>query len=142
MNYTILAVLAGSLVFANSSTLTLGGLVAHFRFNDTLNDENGNHNGTMAATPSFEAGEDGNALSITDADSIVQLANPQTLEFGKDFTVSAWVQTLHPGEQVVLWRGGAAHFDSPGRPSRRPCGSSRRWLGYRCHPQRPPRRQR
>src|SRR4051812_29025170 len=111
MNTRMLAVLGW--IFATTSTISLGELVAHYRFNDTLTDETGQHSASMAGLPEFDAGQEGSALSISTADHILKLANPQTLDFGKDFTVAAWVQTTHPGEQVLIYRGDPAHFAGP-----------------------------
>src|SRR4051794_35162630 len=108
MNTRLLAVLASGWVFATTSTMSLGELTAHYRFNDTLTDETGKHNASMAGSPEFDAGKEGSAVSITAADQILTLANPQTLDFGLDFTVAAWVQTTHPGEQVLIYRGDPA----------------------------------
>ena len=113
MKTNLFTALAGGLILATSSMTTFAGLVAHYQFNDTLDDQTGGHNGTIAGTASYDAGKDGDALSIQAADSLVDLANPQTLEFGNDFTISAWVQTSHPGEQVVIYRGDPAHFVAP-----------------------------
>lgn len=90
-----------------------GGLVAWLKFDDSLTDQTGQHDGSSQATPTYDVGKDGNALVFTSADDTVELANPPTLNLGEDFSVAAWVQTTHGGEEVVLYRGDPAHFDSP-----------------------------
>jgi hypothetical protein len=89
------------------------GLTAHLRFNGDLADVTTTHNGASIAPPLFDAGIDGEALMVTTADAAVELQSPATLEFGRDFTVLAWVRTTHGGEQVVVYRGDPARFTSP-----------------------------
>ncbi|MEO8428614.1 MAG: LamG-like jellyroll fold domain-containing protein [Verrucomicrobiota bacterium] len=90
-------------------------LVARFRFDGSLNDETGNHNGATfgGGTADFDTGESGQALVVASAGDAIEVANPATLDFGNDFTISAWVNSAHQGEQVVAYRGDAAHFAAP-----------------------------
>lgn len=106
-------ILAATAMLAALAIPSNAGLVAHYRFNDTLDDETGAHNGTTGESPAFDTGVAGNALVLGSPDTIVDLSNPQSLEFGKDFTVAAWVQTTHPGEEVVIYRGDPDHFVAP-----------------------------
>ncbi len=77
-------------------------MAAWLKFDDSLADQTGHHDGSSKGSPTYDAGKDGNALVFTTADDTVELANPQTLDLGKDFSVSAWVQTTHGGEEVIL----------------------------------------
>jgi hypothetical protein len=93
--------------------LGAAGLTAHLTLDGTLDDVTRNHDGTSLAAPAFDTGIAGDALQISTARAAVTLGNPQALDFGKDFTVSAWVKTTYAGEQVVIYRGHPARFVSP-----------------------------
>lgn len=105
--------IALGLLLIMAAPSTRAGLVAHLRFDGSLNDETGNHHGASQETPGFDLGKDGEALVLGSVESVVELANPQALEFGKDFSVAVWIQTTHGGEEVVLYRGDPDHFTSP-----------------------------
>ncbi|MCL5098416.1 MAG: immunoglobulin domain-containing protein [Candidatus Omnitrophica bacterium] len=107
------------------ATLAVGNasaaLVAHFRFNDTLNDETGNHNGHMRTEgwePAFEPGKNGNAIRIDSVDSAVELANPATLDFSQSFTIAAWIKTAATGERIIVYKGNADAWGQGGDPSK------------------------
>ena len=93
--------------------------MAHLKFDDSLNDETGNHNGTVlaaatGATPAFDVGKIGKAVLIDGYDVVVELANPSTIDLAADFSIVAWVKTTATGERVVLFKG------SPDNPWRAP----------------------
>ncbi len=100
-------------MLAVAASQAAAGLVTHLPFNGNLFDETTIHNGLSVADPVFDAGVEGEALIVRSADAAVEIAKPQTLDFGNNFTVSAWVNTTYPGEQVVIYRGDPARFTSP-----------------------------
>jgi hypothetical protein len=103
----------GVLTMATGSATA--ALVAHFRFDGGLTDETGNHTGATldGGAANFDTGESGQALVLAAAGDAIEVANPGALDFGNDFTISTWVNSGYPGEQVVVYRGDAAHFAAP-----------------------------
>jgi hypothetical protein len=102
-------------VWSMATGSATAALVAHFRFDGSLSDETGNHNGATldSGAATFDTGESGQALVVASAGDAIEVANPATLDFGNDFTISAWVNSGSAGEQVVVYRGDAAHFAVP-----------------------------
>ncbi|MCL5097647.1 MAG: hypothetical protein M1608_08985 [Candidatus Omnitrophica bacterium] len=85
-----------------------GALLAHFTFNDNLDDETGNHNATLrdsTQTALFEPGITGNAVVVHGAATSLDLANPGTVDLGSSFTISAWVNYMADGERCVVFKG-------------------------------------
>lgn len=106
---------------------TQAALVAHLKFDDNLNDQTGNHNGTVVGAvtgsiPAFDVGKIGKAVSIDGADVAVDLANPGTIDLGVDFTLALWFNsTSGAAENVLFYKGnptsfgaGAKQFDHTG----------------------------
>jgi len=106
---------------------TQAALVAHLKFDDNLNDQTGNHNGTVVGAvtgsiPAFDVGKIGKAVSIDGADVAVDLANPVTIDLGVDFTLALWFNsTSGAAENVLFYKGnptsfgaGAKQFDHTG----------------------------
>lgn len=87
---------------------TQAALVGHFKFNGSLNDETGNHNGTLRdslETPLYVPGISGDALQIDTVGSSVECANPTAFVLSHDFTIAAWVKTTKAGEVLVVYKG-------------------------------------
>jgi hypothetical protein len=108
-------------VVTMAASTVSAGLIAHFRFNGTLNDEKGNHHGRLRdefGVPLFEPGKHGDALRIESVATSVELANPNTIDFSRNFTIAAWVKTTATGERIVIYKGDPDSFGRAGDPSK------------------------
>src|SRR5206468_7257279 len=92
--------------------------VAHFKFENSLNDETGNHNGSLRdplEIALFAPGKVGNALQIDSTGASVECANPTNFDMGRSFSICAWVNTTKGGEVLVVYKGPRANFASKSR---------------------------
>lgn len=85
--------------------------IAHYSFDNTLNDETGNWNLTASSgfTPTFETGHNGisnGAVSgFAAADFLSTSGNFIPLEGDQDRTITAWIKTTEGGNQSVAGLG-------------------------------------
>ena len=108
---------------AMSTNTASAGLIAHWKFDDSLKDETGNHNGEPIDADTGVFYEDGlvgsGALSITGHTEAVQVENHETIELSGAFTISAFVKTAGgAGEQMVLYQGSVKGFGNGGDDSK------------------------
>ena len=93
------------------STPARADLVAHFHFDGDLKDATGRHDGRPVdpnLAPAFAPGRFGNALVIEKVNAGIELANPSTIEFSRDFTLATWVNVgNYYAEMPVLFKGRA-----------------------------------
>jgi hypothetical protein len=85
-----------------------GGLVAHYRFDNSLNDETGNHNATLRdplEVPLYDVGKIGQAVLIDSPGTSLEAANPGTIELSQEFSIAAWVNTIASGERCLIYKG-------------------------------------
>jgi hypothetical protein len=97
------------------------GLVAHYRFDDSINDATGKYHAQLRdplEIPLYEEGKSGKAVLIDSAGTSLQV-DASLIQLNQDFTIAAWVKTLKGGEVCVLYKGPAASF---GLLSRNPVG--------------------
>jgi hypothetical protein len=59
------------------------------------------HHGTLTGDPQHVIGYDGGALEFGGRDDFVSLAAPATLDFGTNFTWSAWIKTSSDGTVIA-----------------------------------------
>ena len=93
------------------STPARADLVAHFHFDGDLKDATGRHDGRPVdpkLAPAFAPGRFGNALVIEKVNAGIELANPSTIDFSRDFTLATWVNVgNYYAEMPVLFKGRA-----------------------------------
>src|SRR5208283_2223102 len=81
-------------------------LVAHYTFDNTIADTTGNHPGTLFGTTNYVPGVVGQALDFSlnsqGQPTYVELANPATINFGADFSISLWLKTTAQNQQDFL----------------------------------------
>ena len=105
---------------ACSTQAQLIGNVAHWKFNDGLNDETGNHNGSMvdpSQSPTYVPGVDADCLQIFNQGTAVECANPNTFLRAHSFTMSVWFNATASGgngEILLIWKGSKVKWGLPG----------------------------
>lgn len=113
-------ILLGAVAILLTGTLSTAwaDLVAHLTFDNTVADSTGSHNGTFAGgTPTYVAGEAGQALQFDGVSNYVTLANPTNINFGRDYSISVWVRylTLVSGQQTILAKTDPSGWVYPGK---------------------------
>ncbi|MCL5098415.1 MAG: immunoglobulin domain-containing protein [Candidatus Omnitrophica bacterium] len=104
-------------VLVLSATLVSAGLVAHYRFDNSLNDETGRYNASLRdplEIPLYDVGISGQSILIDSESSSLEV-DPGMIELSQDFTICAWVNTSKGGEVCVLYKGPAAGFAEKSR---------------------------
>jgi Tfp pilus assembly protein PilV len=82
-------------LFNPESISTLGyGLIAHWAFDNTVDDSSGNgHNGALIGSPTYVTGKIGQGLSFDDGTDAVSVPDSNDWDFaGKSRTVSFWMK--------------------------------------------------
>ena len=94
-------------------------LVAYFKFDGTATDQTGQHPGTLFGTTNYVSGVVGQALNFSlnplGQPTYVELANPDTIDFGKDFSISLWLKTTSTGQRVFLSKNITNAWAYPGK---------------------------
>jgi hypothetical protein len=106
-------------VFVVATQPTYAGLKAHYRFDGDLNDAAGKHHARPVdpkVAPTFELGRCGDALLIERANAGIEVTSPEAIDFSRDFTIAAWVNTRLascPYERTILFKGHREGFTHP-----------------------------
>lgn len=110
----LLGAVAMALIVSSTAS---ADLVAHLTFDNTLTDTTGNHDGTFAGTPVYVGGVAGQALQFDGVSNFVTLANPTNINFGRDYSISVWIQyqTFVSGEQAILSKTTPSGWAYPGK---------------------------
>jgi len=109
--------LAGLFVVATRPTY--GDLKVHYRFDGDLNDATGLHHARACdpkVAPTFGLGRCGDALLIESANAGIEVANPEAIDFSRDFTIAGWVRAhlgSCPYERTILFKGHREVFAHP-----------------------------
>ena len=97
----------------------LADLVAHYTFDNTVADTTGNHPGTLFGTTNYVPGVVGQALDFSlnsqGQPTYVELANPSTINFGQDFSISLWLKTTVQNQQDFLSKNITNGWAFPGK---------------------------
>ncbi len=84
-------------------------LVAHLRFDGDLKDASGRHDGRPVdpkLAPAFAPGRVGGAVVIEKINAGIELADPSSIDFSRDFTIATWVNAgNYYAEMPVLFKG-------------------------------------
>jgi hypothetical protein len=94
-------------------------LAAYFKFDGTVSDETGQHPGTLFGTTNYVPGVTGQALDFSlnpqGQPTYVELANPGTINFGEDFSISLWLKTTAQNQQDFLSKNVTNDWAYPGK---------------------------
>ena len=114
-------------------------LAAYFKFDGTVSDQTGQHPGTLFGPTNYVSGVVGQALNFSlgaSGPTYVELANPDTIDFGKDFSVSLWLKTTSTGQRVFLsknitnaWAYPGKQFMTSGQQVTADCNGSGTFVG-------------
>jgi hypothetical protein len=94
-------------------------LVAYYNFDGTVTDQTGQHPGTLFGTTNYVPGVLGQALNFSlnsqGQPTYVEVANPGTINFGEDFSISLWLKTTSQGQQDFLSKNVTNAWAYPGK---------------------------
>lgn len=94
-------------------------LAAWFKFDGTVADQTGQHPGTLYGTTNYVSGIAGQALSFSlntqGQPTYVEIANPDAIDFGKDFSVSLWLKATSTAARTFLSKNVTNAWAFPGK---------------------------
>ncbi|HTV42404.1 MAG TPA: LamG-like jellyroll fold domain-containing protein [Candidatus Sulfotelmatobacter sp.] len=93
--------------------------MAYYTFDGNIFDQTGRHNGTLYGSTNYVPGVVGQALNFSlnsqGRPTFVESANPGTIDFGRDFSVSLWLATTATGQQNFLSKNVTNTWAYPGK---------------------------